>query len=185
MSYCTYYFDSEISQESISQAITDIENNLCKINTSAEDSCDLRLYFNTEGGSVCAAFVFAEFLVRLGLAGINVEITITEICHSSGLLFLLYMKEACQKCQCNVKLRIFKYTYAIFHKVGLSLHTTENAVIFDRILEQTSERQNLLLKRFKKYMTPDEIKSFNKGEDTCFFYERLSEIFNAQIVEII
>lgn len=178
-------FDSEITAKSVAELIYDIN----QLNPFNEDTTpiELTIYFTTTGGVVSHGFIIVDYLLRMAKAGNIINFIVTDVCYSTGLFILAGLQNAAieHNCQNNVKFKFFKYARGLFHEISVSLHTREDKPQIKEAMVELSQRSEIALKLFKKYMSKQEISSFKNGGDVYFDYIKLSKIFNGEIINII
>lgn len=189
-----YYFDAEITPESITELMYRIEETREKsVIKTVEGSDDVDvlqnhiiIYFSTNGGLVASAHVLSSYIKELILKEyLSVDLVVTQWCHSAGLLMLMDLYEFRLKMDvpASLNFKFFKHSEAILHEVSIDLNTRTSQKEIDGRINKIKNRRIPVLSFFKKHLTREEIKQFNSSEDVYISSDRLCDIFKGTLIK--
>jgi ATP-dependent protease ClpP protease subunit len=154
----TIIFDDEITKESITKLINDINKTI---------SNDVNIYFATDGGEIDYTFLLLDFLDNI--CNKNIQFTCFRDISSAGFVLFLYLKNLNK-----LKFKILKGTSAIIHKISILIESREkNNTDLDIVYEMNVD----FLKIIEKYISKENFKKLKKGEDVYLNYTEIKEIF--------
>lgn len=177
-----YYFDDELSSKTVSDFMDYVESSRPRGNFETINK--IVIYISTEGGHVDTAYVLADYLINLvERDGFEIELKITMVCNSAGLLFLAYLKNHNNLCNNCIKLSFFKYSGAVLHEISMEYNTRKDAPEIEALNRELKERKEQVLKYFRKYLTKKEINCYNAAGNVTISSDRLAVIFSGSIID--
>lgn len=161
-----HFIDDLISEKSVNDAVSFIENN---------QNNEMFISINSPGGSAAHAY----YLISVLNAHAE-SITLTAINNIGSAGFIIFRKFKGKKRMCS-DLR------GMWHPICFSIDIAGNGKPYygtDKgIINNLADIFEASIAEAKSYMTPKELEQYKKNDEVCFTFSRMKEIFpDAEII---